>query len=860
MTQLQNWIRVALVDLRGDLRRFGILLACLALGTATIAGVSSVGDALKDTILRNANTLLGGDLQIMRADRRANPDELSYMQSLGQVAETITSNSRADAMDQTGNTAFLDIYAVDSNYPLYGSVSSPQLQPGEKPADLLAMKDGAYGVIVDPVILDRLGIDLGGHFLINNTEFEVRGLLNSLPNSALRGLHLGLTAVMSIEAQQANPATRPPLPGLLTQYSYKVKLNPDQGDYTIAKPKVAAHFADDPEWKVQSPYDAAGTLSRFYDLFVRFLLIVGLSSLLVGGVGISNAVTAYIQERQRAIATLRSLGATGPRIMVHFFTQVGIMSLAGILIGIVIGAALTAAALPILGRILAVELDPSVQWGSLGTALLFGILAAFAFSYIPLVQAQKLKPAMLFRTLGTSLQSLRTREYFDPFVILPLLVSGLGIFGLAWWTTKDFNLVFYYAIGVIAAFLLLSFAGRALQFVLRAIPPLPSVTLRNAFRGVYRPGSPAPVVIMSLGLGLAMLLVIIILSVNLRNQLLGQVTLDAPTFVATDMFDDEIVDLDAFLKSTGMVTDFKHSPMIRAAVTKVNDVPSANIRDRKDISGEAAYMLTGEILMTWRADLPVDSTVTAGSWWPTDYSGPPLVSLRDQDAASLGIKVGDKIEITLFGESFEATVANLRDFKFQTGLNFLVTTSPHAFDDFPGTNLATIKAAQGHEKDVERALARKYPDITFLPVGEALNQAAGILSQLSTAVNIVGALAVVNGLLVLAGTMAAGRKQREADAVVNKVLGSTRADVVRVFAVEYALLGGFAALLALGVGVAGAYAIVKGAQMDNIGFGVDPWLAIGVLAGSIVLTILTGAITTWSALSTRPAQYLRALG
>jgi putative ABC transport system permease protein len=860
MTQLQNWIRVALVDLRGDLRRFGILLACLALGTATIAGVSSVGDALKDTILRNANTLLGGDLQIVRADRRADPDELRYMQTLGQVSESITSNSRADAMDQSGNTAFLDIYAVDSNYPLYGNVVSPQLQPGEKPTDLLALKDGAYGTIVDPVILDRLGIDLGGHFLINNTEFEARGILGSLPNSALRGLHLGLTAVMSIEAQQANPATRPPLPGLLTQYSYKVKLNPDQGDYTVAQPKVVAHFAADPEWKVQSPYDAAGTLSRFYDLFVRFLLIVGLSSLLVGGVGISNAVTAYIQERQRAIATLRSLGATGPRIMVHFFTQVGIMSLAGILIGLVIGAALTAAALPILGRILAVDLAPSVQWGSLLTALLFGILAAFAFSYIPLVRAQKLKPAMLFRTLGTSLQSLRTREYFDPYVILPLLISGLGIFGLAWWTTKDFDLVFYYAIGVIAAFLLLSFAGRGLQFVLRAIPPMPSVTLRNAFRGVYRPGSPAPVVIMSLGLGLAMLLVIIILSVNLRNQLLGQVTLDAPTFVATDMFDDEIVDLDAFLKSTGQVTDFKHSPMIRAAVSKVNGVDSANIRNRKDISGEAAYMLTGEILMTWMQDLPGDSTVTAGAWWPSDYSGPPLVSLRDQDAISLGIKVGDKIDITLFGESFEATVANLRDFKFQTGLNFLVTTSPHAFDDFPGTNLATIKAAPGHEKDVERALARKYPDITFLPVGEALNQAAGILSQLSTAVNIVGALAVVNGLLVLAGTMAAGRKQREADAVVNKVLGSTRADVVRVFAVEYALLGGFAALLALGVGVAGAYAIVKGADMDSIGFGVDPWLAVGVLAGSIVLTILTGAITTWSALSTRPAQYLRALG
>jgi putative ABC transport system permease protein len=263
--------------------------------------------------------------------------------------------------------------------------------------------------------------------------------------------------------------------------------------------------------------------------------------------------------------------------------------------------------------------------------------------------------------------------------------------------------------------------------------------------------------------------------------------------------------------------------------------------------------------MTWRPDLPADSTITSGAWWPADYSGDPEVSLRDKDAESLGIKVGDKIELTLFGESFEATVANLRDFQFQTGLNFLVTASPGTFDDWPGTNLATIKAAEGHEKDVERALAKRYPDITFLPIGDALNQAAGILSQLSTAVNIVGALAVLNGLLVLAGTMAAGRKQREADAVVNKVLGSTRRDVVGVFALEYALLGGFAALLATGVGVAGAYSIAQLAQMD-VGFGVDPWLVIGVLAGSIVLTIVTGALTTWSALSTKPASYLRALG
>ncbi|MEO6012920.1 MAG: FtsX-like permease family protein [Devosia sp.] len=856
MTRLQNWMRVAIVDLRGDLRRFGILLACLALGTGTIAGVSSVGAALQSAIMRDANTLLGGDIEAARPDRRADSTEMAYFKTLGQVAETMDSNARGDTADGSGNTAFLDILAVDDNYPLLGSVASPQLTDGQKPGPFLAAKDGVYGALIDPVLLDRLGIDIGGKFIVNSVTYEARGLLSSVPDGAVRGFHLGLTVVLPIESVGENANARPPLPGLLTQHRYKIALNEAEGDYTLAMPKVQAHFLDDPNWKVRSPYEAAGSLARFYDLFIQFLLIVGLSSLLVGGVGISNAVSAYIGERQRSIATLRSLGATGPRILVHFFTQIGILSLVGIVLGLILGASLTAIALPILGQILHVNLPPSVEWSSLATALAFGVLAAFAFSYLPLVRAEKLKPAMLFRTVGTSVQSLKTREYLELGVILPLALSAAAIFGLAWLTTRNFSLVFWYTVGVIGAFLLLRLAGWLLQKGLRALPAMPSTAWRNAFRGIYRPGSPAPVVIMSLGLGLAMLLVIIILSANLRNQLLGEVQKDAPTFVTTDLFDDEVEDLQTFLDSTGVITSYQHSPMIRAAVTKVKGIPS---KDIGKVSEETQYMLNGEILMTWSATLPKDSRIVAGQWWPEDYQGPPLVSLRDKTMTDLGLKVGDTIEMTLFGESIEAKIANFREFQFQNGLNFFVTASPGTFDDFPGTNLATIKTKIGEEKTIERALARRYPDITFIPVGDALNQAAGILGQLSTAVNIVGALAVINGLLVLAGTMAAGRKQREADAVVSKVLGSTRRDVVGVFALEYTLLGAFSALLATGVGIAGALGIMKAAKMD-VGFSVDPTLVAGVMIGAIALTIVTGALTTWSALSTKPAQYLRSLG
>jgi putative ABC transport system permease protein len=360
---------------------------------------------------------------------------------------------------------------------------------------------------------------------------------------------------------------------------------------------------------------------------------------------------------------------------------------------------------------------------------------------------------------------------------------------------------------------------------------------------------------MSLGLGLSMLLVIVILDRNLHSQLLGEVQQDAPTFVVTDLFEDEVPDIRAFLEEQGVLTRFQSSPMMRAAVTAVRGIPASEF---VNVDEEVAFMLSGEVPITWASELPPESTVVEGEWWPADYDGPPLVSLRTRARDSLGLKIGDTLELTILGEKIEATVANFREYHFRSGLNFLVTVSPHAVDGFPSSWLATMKVVAGTEKDTERALVREFPELTFIPVGESLNQLAELLGQLGTAVNIVGGLAVVNGLLVLAGTMAAGRKQREADAVVNKVLGATRGNVLAEFAAEYALLGAFAAIIATLVGMAGAYTITL--RLLDVGFAIDPLLVVVVLAGAVALTIATGALTTWQALSTKPAQYLRSLG
>ncbi|MCB1516652.1 MAG: FtsX-like permease family protein [Hyphomicrobiaceae bacterium] len=849
MSRLWGWIRVGLADLRGDMRRFGLLIICLALGTSVIAAVGSVGTVLKDAVERDATALMGGDLEATRPDRDATPEELAFFRTLGTVSQVVNTNAHGSHGE---DTALIDLVAADGNYPLLGNVLSPQLESGQKPTQLLAEQNGAFGAIVDPVLLDNLGIELGQEFTVGEVPLQVRGELISLPDSAVRGFHLGLTVLISTDALAQMADLRSPLPGLLTKHSYKIVLNGI--DYDSAAKAIADKFGPT-TWEVQSPREAVGPTIRYYNLFTRYLLIIGLSSLLVGGVGVSSAVSTYVGERQRTIAILRTLGATSARVLVHHLAQIGVLIGVGVGIGVFLGAVASLFMLPLVGGALSVNLPPTIVPAPLLVAAGFGILSGFAYAYLPLMQTQRVSPALLFRSPGMALPVADWWALTNPKIIIPVALAALGVFALAVYETGDVLLVAWYAIGVAATFALLRGAAWLLQLALRSMPPAPMTGVRNVVRSIYGPGSSAPVVIVSIGLGLSMVLIIALLESNLHSQLLGSVMKNAPTFVATDLFDDEVAAVEQMQKDNPDITEFMWRPMLRGAVIEVNGVDTSTL---KDVDEEAQFLFSGEIPMTWTADLPANSTVVEGEWWPEDYSGPPLISLRSTMKAALNLKVGDTFKIRMFGEEFDAKIANFREYQYQNGLNFMVTFSPGDVQYYPSTNLGTIKAAEGKEKDIERLLNRNFPTVAFIPVGDALKQAATILGQLGTAVNVVGGIAVINGLLVLAGTMAAGRKQRESDAVIKKVLGATRGDILRNFVAEYAVLGVFSSLIATFVGIFGAWIITESAL--EVDFNADPVLIFLVIVGAVFLTLAAGAITTWQALSTSPARFLRTIG
>lgn len=843
---LSGWLRVAFRDLRGDLRRFTILLACLALGVGTITIVGSVSAALQASLVRDARVLLGGDLDATLSYRAINPDEKALLQSLGTLSEQVEVLGRA-ASDS--NSTFISIRAVDANYPLVGTAT---VEDSAATVAELTAKDGeTFGLVADSLLLDRLQVGLGDTITIENATFTVRGVIEALPDQLTNGIGIGVPVVMSVEAVNATGIIEP---GVLARFHNKLLLSPGV-TFEAASEQIRTAFPS-AGFQVNAPKDATADLARFFDIFGRFLIIVGLSSLLIGGVGVSNAIAAYVTERQRSIATMKALGATGAQIMAHFLFQVMLLTGVGIVLGLMLGSLLTLVALPILGGLLGLDLPAVLDPGTLATAAGFGLLVGFAFGYLPLRRAQKLKPALLFRSAGSAVEGgLGWRDYFRPGLWLPLGLAALGIFGLATLSTGRPVLVLWYAGAVLGAFVVLRVAAWLLQAILRLVPPLPNAALRNALKSIHRPGAPAPVVILSLGMGLALLLLIALIDGNLRNQLNRESIPNAPSFVFMDLFEDEAQALTDFSAAAPAdVADFTAMPMMRGKIESVNGV---NVDDLgRTLPPEFSFVLTEEIPLTSAATLPEDSTLTQGEWWPDNYDGIPEVSVFDRLREPLGLKLGDELQLLVFGQEVTARIGSFRDYAWRSGsVNFGFVFSPNAFDHFDVSYLGLMKAVPEAERELQSRLVAEFPDLIFLPVGEALESFAVILGNVTAAVEVIGGLAVVSGVLVLAGAMAAGRRQREADAVVMKVLGATRADVVRAYLVEYGLLGLLAAVLAAGLGVAGTWAFVE--FVLEIGFSVDPMLIVWVILGTMALSIAVGVATTWSALSTRPARFLR---
>ena len=839
-------LRLALRELRGGLRGFYVFLACIALGVAAIAGVNSVSRALTQGIAAEGRAILGGDIAFRLVHREASEAERNFLEDSGKIGSLATMRAMARRTDGAEQT-LVELKAVDDAYPHAGDLV---LRDGSAIDAALAGKDGVYGALAVPELLDRLQLGVGDRIALGAVELEIRDIIRVEPDRLSNGIGFGPRLMVSLDALRATGLVRP---GSLINWTYRLALA-DPGEAAIEAVSATAE-ARFPQagWRIRNRANASPGLARNIKRFAQFLTLVGLTALVVGGVGVANAVSSFVDLKRPAIATFKCLGASGRLILQVYLLQILILAGLGIAIGLAIGAALPFIAKSLLADLLPISAAADFYPAELALALVYGFLVAIAFSLTPLGRARDLPATSLFADRATPV-AVHARWFYR----IAQVAALTGLAGLAAGLSADKRIAFTYIGAVIVTFVILRLVAAAITLMARNTRQVRSTSLRLAVRNIHRPGALTTSVVLSLGLGLTLLVALALIDSNLRQQLTGSIAEKAPDFFFVDIQNAERDSFTAELARIAPGGAFQTVPMLRGRIAAVDGVPAAQINPRED----AHWALHGDRGLTYSATLPDNSRLVSGSWWPADYDGEPLVSFEADIADAFGLEIGDTVTVNVLGRAITARLANTRELQWESlSINFVMVFSPNTFAGAPHAHLATLRLPDGADEATERrvlaTLTSRFPAVTSVRVKDALNAVNALIGDLAFAVRIAASLALIVSMLVLGGALAAGHRQRRQDAVILKTLGATRARLLTAFILEYGLLGMATAVFAVAAGTGAAWYVVS--QVMTLQFTAMAGVAAGAALIALAVTLGLGLAGTWRILSVKAAPLLRNL-
>jgi putative ABC transport system permease protein len=838
-------LQFALRELRGGLRGFAVFIACIALGVMAVAGVGSVSASLTDGLAREGRVILGGDLSFSLIQREATAAERQFIQSHGRLSVAATMRAMASTPD--ARRALVELKAVDGAYPLYGAAA---LEPDMPLGRALAQRDGAFGAAVDPALLARLDLQPGARLMIGQATIEITTVIRTEPDKLAGGMAFGPRVIIS---EAALRATRLLQPGSLVRWHYRLGL-PDGSDRAAEAVTAAANAQlPDAGWEIRSRTNASPSLERNVERFTQFITLVGLTALLVGGVGVANAVKSHLDRKRDVIATLKAVGATGGRVFAIYLIQVFLLGSVGAVIGLALGAMLPFAISALFGAVIPLPIEPAVHWDELMLAFGYGLLTALAFALWPLGRAHDVPVSELFRDAVAPQHRWPRRRY----VIATGLVAA-ALAAAAILLAYDRRIAAIFVAAAAAVFMALRLVAELLMAMARRLPQVRATALRLAIANIHRPGALTPTIVLSLGLGLALLVTVIEIDGNLRKQFMAALPDKAPSFFFVDIQSADADRFDTFLRERAPQARVERVPMLRGRIMAVNGVRSEDVKAAPAI----AWVLQSDRGITYANEVPAGSRLSEGRWWEPGYAGPPLVSMEKKIAEGLGLKLGDPITVNVLGRNITARLANLRTVDWQSlGINFALVFSPGTFAGAPHTHIATLTYPGGGSTEQEtallRAVAEAYPAVTTVRVKDALDAVGGLIRNLVVAVRGASIVALMAAVLVLAGALAAGHRHRVYDAVVLKTLGATRARLIGAYALEYLLLGTATALFGVAAGSIAAWVVVT--EVMNLSFTWLPAPAAAAAFGALLVTVAFGLVGTFAALGHKPAAVLRNL-
>lgn len=829
--------RFARRELRGGLHGFHVFLACLALGVAAIAAVGTVRAGIEAGLESEGAALLGGDAEVEFTYRFARDAELAFLNEIAtEISETVDFRSMAVVDGPLGvEHGLTQVRAVDSAYPLVGSVTlAPNI-----PLDTALANNGG---VIERVLVDRLGLSVGDTFRLGEATFTLRAVLERYPDNSSGGFGLGpRTVVLTDDLASSGLLAE----GTLYSTQYRMLL-PAGADLAALETRAEDQFRDTGlRWR--DSRNGAGGTARFVERIGAFLILMGLSGLAVGGVGVSAAVRSYLAGKTGVIATLKTLGATRRTIFLTYFLQIGALTLLGIAIGLVLGGGIPVLLAPVIEAQLPIPADFTFTMAPLIEAALYGLLAALIFTLWPLARTEQIRPATLFRDAFGSNSGLPAWPYLAATAALVAMLLGAAI-----WFSGTVFLTLWTAGGIIGALLILVAAAWIARLISRKLGRRARgrPALRLALGSIGARGGEATSVVLSLGLGLTVLASVGQIDGNLRAAFSDELPEVAPSYFFVDIQPDQIDGFRARLDTNPAVSKVDTAPMLRGIITTINGQSAEEFSD-------GHWVTRGDRGVTYMAEAPDPSEITDGTWWPTDYTGPPLMSFSTEEALEIGLSLGDTVTVNILGRDITATISNFRTVSWENaGIGFVMALNPSALAGAPHSWISTVYAEPQAEAAILRDLANQYPNITAIRIRDAIDQVVDLVGGIAAATRYAALATLVTGFLVLIGAAAAGERARTFEAAVLKTLGATRARILFSFALRAAILGLAAGIVALIAGILGGWAVTTFVMEGD--YQVIWTNALLIIGGGVMASLVAGLAFAFRPLNASPAQVLRA--
>jgi putative ABC transport system permease protein len=881
-------LRMAWRETRGAWRHFLYFFACIAIGVGALVGVSLFGTNMDRAITKEARGLLGGDLEI----RLTHPLSLAgqtVVDSLGNRGMAFTHVSELVAMAARSNqgssltqgTQIIELKAVESTYPLYGAI---RLDPPQMLNVLLypdASRCGGqscFGAVVQESLLIRMGLSVGDQLKIGQAMFLIAGIVRMEPDRMANAFSLGPRVIIAQEGLRAAELIKP---GSRVRERYLVRVPPAVPVEPLLS-ELRGRLETDSA-RLSSYRTAQPQLRQFLDQLSRYLGLIGLTALFIGGLGVGTSIHAFLRDKLRTIAILKAVGADSATVVSTYVVQAAFLGCIGSLGGILLGIVLQWGLPPLMAGLFVSDLldqlgvSTELSWSSIGPLLkgaTLGLLSTLLFTLWPLLKIRDIQPGAIFRLdaeqTTAALETVPSRWWVRWGLTDRLNVGTaggiiLGLCALSVWQAGSWSIGFLFLGALMCAIAVLFVCARVFVRALAWLPLPRVLSLRYALGNVVRPGGQAAGIMVAIGIGVMVIVTVSLVEQALLHQVQENRPTDAPTFFFIDIQPDQAKEFVSLVERQPDRARPELTPLVRSRLHAIDghvisteeEVEKNGKRtEGKEERGKQWYF-TREYVLTFLDQLPKDNQLVKGTWWKAgQVFSTPQVSVEEEAALHLGLAIGSIVEFDIQGATVSAEVSSIRKVEWGNfSTNFYMILSPAALEGAPFTYVATVRVSPQEEVPLQQAIVASFPNVSAIHIGDVLDSFARVLDRLSLAIRAMALFCLLSGGVVMAAALAATRYRRLYESVILKALGATRGLIARAFAIEYVVLGAVAGLIGLSLGSVLSWAVLW--FVFDLPWSIHPRvLAIGLFL-TMLLTLMVGFASTYRILGQRPLAVLR---